>query len=77
MWQLLSLKNMLRRHIQLHNCTIKFLYIFMVEKFSFGFEEDTKLRMEKKKVVDRKEGFSEPFPVLRDLFHLPFLQGCV
>jgi hypothetical protein len=38
-----SLKNMLKRHIQLHNCMIKLLHIFLVGKFSLEFEEDTKL----------------------------------
>jgi hypothetical protein len=36
-----SLKNILKRRIQLYKCTIKLLYIFRVEKFSLEFEEDT------------------------------------
>jgi len=42
------MKNILKRHIQLHNCTTKLLYIFLVGKFSLEFEEDTNIVLKNK-----------------------------
>jgi hypothetical protein len=48
---------MLKRHIQLHNCTTKLLHIFLVGKFSFEFEKDT---ISFQKNLSLKSGYFRP-----------------